>query len=62
VARRLRRMAPPLGTTLLVAITGYGAPQDHASSLEAGFDLHVVKPIDGAALLAQVQRLQQQRQ
>jgi CheY-like chemotaxis protein len=57
VARRLRRMGPRLATTLLVAITGYGAPQDHARSREAGFDLHVVKPVDGVDLLDQVQRV-----
>jgi signal transduction histidine kinase/ActR/RegA family two-component response regulator len=57
VARRLRRMGPPLTTTLLVAITGYGSPQDHDRSREAGFDLHVVKPLDGDDLLDQVQRL-----
>ncbi len=60
VARRLRRMGPRLAKTLLVAITGYGAPQDHARSREAGFDLHVVKPVDGVALLEQVQRLLRQ--
>jgi len=57
VARRLRAMGPRFASTLLVAITGYGAPQDHARSREAGFDLHVVKPVDGSALLDQVQRL-----
>ncbi|MEO6407199.1 MAG: hybrid sensor histidine kinase/response regulator, partial [Burkholderiaceae bacterium] len=57
VARRLRRMGPRLATTLLVAITGYGAPEDHARSREAGFDLHVVKPVDGVGLLDQVQSL-----
>lgn len=60
VARRLRRMGPRLERTLLVAITGYGAPQDHARSRSAGFDLHVVKPVDGADLLVQVQRLLRQ--
>jgi signal transduction histidine kinase/ActR/RegA family two-component response regulator len=57
LARRLRRMGPPRSNTLLVAITGYGAPQDQANSLEAGFDLHVVKPVIGVDLLAQIQRL-----
>jgi len=60
VARRLRGMGPRLATTLLVAITGYGAPQDHARSREAGFDLHLVKPIDGIDLLDQVHRLRRQ--
>jgi CheY-like chemotaxis protein/anti-sigma regulatory factor (Ser/Thr protein kinase) len=60
VARRLRRMGPQLATTLLVAITGYGAPADHARSRAAGFDLHMVKPVDGVDLLDQVQRLLRQ--
>jgi len=60
VARRLRRMGPRLATTPLVAITGYGAPQDHARSRAAGFDLHLVKPVDGVDLLDQVQRLLRQ--
>ena len=57
VARRLRNMGPRLATMTLVAITGYGAPQDHARSRAAGFDLHLVKPIDGADLIEQMQRL-----
>ncbi len=57
VARRLRAMGSRFSPTLLVAITGYGAPQDHIRSREAGFDLHVVKPVDGVELLNQVQRL-----
>ncbi len=57
VARRLRRMGPRLDTTLLVAITGYGAPEDRQRSRDAGFDLHLVKPVDGVDLLDQMQRL-----
>lgn len=60
VARRLRGMGPRHATTLLVAITGYGAPQDYARSRAAGFDLHVVKPVDGFDLLDQMQHLLQQ--
>ncbi len=29
----------------LVAITGYGGPEGHDRALEAGFDLHLVKPV-----------------
>ena len=32
----------------LVAVTGYGAEEDRARSRKAGFDAHVVKPIDPA--------------
>jgi PAS domain S-box-containing protein len=42
-------------TTLLVAITGYGRPEDSARALEAGFDVHLVKPIQ-LERLAQVMK------
>lgn len=32
----------------IVAVTAYGAPEDHKRSREAGFDAHVLKPIDPA--------------
>ena len=39
--------AHPHGPAMaLVALTGYGAPRDHERSLEAGFDHHLVKPVD----------------
>jgi signal transduction histidine kinase len=42
-ARRLRSQAkPPLR---LVALTGYGSPQDRERSMAAGFDAHLVKPV-----------------
>ncbi len=45
VARRLR--ATDAGRQiLLVALTGYGRPEDRERSLEAGFDAHLVKPVD----------------
>ena len=34
----------------LVALTGYGQDSDRKRSLEAGFDLHLVKPVDPAEL------------
>ena len=30
----------------LIAVSGYGAPQDLANSRDAGFDTHLVKPVD----------------
>ncbi len=60
VARRLRHMGPRWAGTLLIAITGYGAPQDHDRSRAAGFDLHLVKPVDATGLLQQVQSLLRQ--
>jgi PAS domain S-box-containing protein len=39
------RAEPALAGLRLVALTGYGQPEDRARSQAAGFDLHVVKPI-----------------
>jgi CheY-like chemotaxis protein len=44
VARHLRADAT-LSDTRLVALTGYGSEQDQRATREAGFDLHVVKPV-----------------
>jgi PAS domain S-box-containing protein len=44
VARRLR--AGPLRQLLLVATTGFGQEEDRRRTAEAGFDHHLVKPID----------------
>ena len=49
VGRRLRLEAG-LEQVLLVALTGYGAEEDHKLSQESGFDLHFVKPVDLDAL------------
>jgi DNA-binding response OmpR family regulator len=34
----------------LVAITGWGSPADRTRALEAGFDEHVVKPVDAKVI------------
>jgi CheY-like chemotaxis protein len=45
VARRVRSVTEG-EHVLLAAVTGYGQPEDRELALTAGFDLHVVKPID----------------
>jgi CheY-like chemotaxis protein len=35
---------------VLVAVTGWGQPEDLRRTAEAGFDHHLVKPVDIAAL------------
>jgi CheY-like chemotaxis protein len=45
LARRLRAL-PETANALLVAVTGYGQESDRARAREAGFDHHLVKPID----------------
>ena len=55
VGRELRQR---LGASVrLVAVTGYGQPRDRARSEDAGFDAHVLKPVDPAELVDLVQRL-----
>ncbi|NEV64779.1 ATP-binding protein [Thiorhodococcus minor] len=39
-------------TLRIIAITGYGQPESRERSRSAGFDVHLVKPIDFDALLA----------
>ena len=54
VARRIRADAAG-GKVRLVALTGYGLPEDHRRSQEAGFDAHLVKPVDPASLAAVIE-------
>ena len=51
VARALRLM-DGLASITLVALTGWGSEQDRLRSSEAGFDLHLTKPVDFMALKA----------
>lgn len=56
LARRLRA-APETASSLLIAVTGYGQESDRESALAAGFDHHLIKPIDPKklySLLAEV--------
>jgi CheY-like chemotaxis protein len=52
LARRLRRQPGHLGA-VFVALTGYGQERDRELSRQAGFDHHLVKPVD-IAKLAQI--------
>jgi two-component system, sensor histidine kinase len=48
VARELRKLAGR--RSVLIALTGYGQPEDRQRALDAGFDEVLVKPVDPAAL------------
>jgi CheY-like chemotaxis protein len=61
LARQMRAI-PEVQGAVLVALTGYGQPEDQRLAMEAGFDHHLVKPADldrVAEILAQVQQAQQ---
>ena len=49
VAKAIREM-PPFRGTILVALTGYGQEIDRQKSKAAGFDEHLVKPVELSAL------------
>jgi two-component system CheB/CheR fusion protein len=51
LARRIRR-EPWGGAVRLVALTGWGQDEDRRRSREAGFDEHVMKPVDPDELLS----------
>ena len=58
VARRIRDLGPP--QPHLVALTGYSRPEDRERASQAGFDAHLVKPIDPTALAALVRARERQ--
>ncbi len=57
VARKLREQ-PELGNLFIIAVTGYAEDEARRLSREAGFDHHLVKPVDPDALLALVASLE----
>jgi signal transduction histidine kinase len=46
VARRLRAQLPAGHDARLVALTGFGQPEDRRRAEQAGFDVHLTKPTD----------------
>jgi PAS domain S-box-containing protein len=60
VAREIRSRKA-LAHAHVVAVTGYGQPSDRERALEAGFDDHLVKPVDPDTLLARIAKLRAAR-
>lgn len=51
IARQIRG-DPQFAHVKLIAVSGYGQADDRRRSAEAGFDLHLVKPVDGETLMS----------
>jgi CheY-like chemotaxis protein len=51
VARQVRAQASAAVRPYIVAVTGYGTPDDRRLSAEAGIDVHLVKPADPQILI-----------
>jgi len=58
VARRLREHHKVL---CLVAMSGYGQSEDRRKAVEAGFDMHLLKPVDPDRLSAIIAALPPRR-
>jgi two-component system CheB/CheR fusion protein len=56
LARRVRQ-DPALRHVILVALTGYGREEDRLRALRAGFNHHLVKPVNPDALQGLVAQL-----
>jgi CheY-like chemotaxis protein len=56
VARRVRE-APALRETTLIALTGFGRDEDRDRARAAGFDHHLLKPVDPDALRRMMARI-----
>jgi CheY-like chemotaxis protein len=53
LAIRLRELLP---TSLLISISGWGQPEDRRRSMLAGYDHHLVKPVQFDDLLELIQK------
>jgi signal transduction histidine kinase len=60
VCRRIR-LLPRGNEVMVVAVTGWGQPDDRRRSAEAGFDRHLVKPVDPSALTQLIGEVAQAR-
>ena len=54
VARAVRS-DPALTSTRLIALSGYGQPEDRRRTREVGFDHHLVKPVENDVLAAAIE-------
>ena len=60
LARRLRGQ-PGMNGMVLVAVTGWGKDEDRQRSRDAGFDLHLVKPVEPDQILDEVRKVAARR-
>jgi CheY-like chemotaxis protein len=59
-ARHIRGL-PTGGNLLIVAVTGRGQAQDMMQTSAAGFDHHLLKPVESSALQALIAKAQRVR-
>jgi CheY-like chemotaxis protein len=54
-------LRPEFGEVVIVAMTGWGQEEDRRRSKQAGFNYHLVKPVDPTALQALLASLANQQ-
>jgi len=54
VARGIRRLA--IDQPRIIAVTGWGQEPDREKSRDAGFDMHLLKPVEPGELIAALSR------
>jgi two-component system CheB/CheR fusion protein len=59
---RAVRAFPPANQPVMVALTGWGRPEDLRQTKEAGFDHHLVKPVAPEALQALLTKVSKEQQ
>lgn len=55
--RRVRQLPIPTGQIPAIALTAFGRSEDRISALEAGFQMHVPKPVEPVELMMVIARL-----
>ena len=59
IARRLRALPELDGKTTYISLSGFGQPHDFRKSQDAGFERHLVKPVNPGELRSILDRLLQ---
>jgi len=57
--RRVRQLPGEVGRLPAVALTAYARPEDRQHAIEAGFQVHLPKPVEIPALLSSLATLTQ---
>ncbi|HEY3494274.1 MAG TPA: response regulator [Polyangiaceae bacterium] len=55
--RRVRSLASDVRSTPAIALTAFSGPENRERALNAGFDLHIVKPSDPDRLVSAIRSL-----
>ena len=55
--RRIRRLKDERGRLPAIALTAYARAEDRTKAMEAGYQLHLAKPVEASKLVAMVATL-----